>query len=255
MAALYKVNSNLSAYANYSKGYFFPELRSVRFNALDQPATYSPEKIIQSEAGVKYGNGTFSGTLALYSANLSDRRNVQFINDPANPGGFIEKVDMQDTESYGVEGTWNWRFTEGFSFNGGFTYQKHELTKSENNPLFVGNKIARQPDFMGKLGFSYDKSNFDLNLDYNYAGDKFTNDANTIKLDGFGIVDLGIGYTFKVGNEKETLRLGVQSFNLFNSAGITEGSPRLGENQTEEEFFVGRPIIPRTAVVNLTFNF
>lgn len=255
LAALYKVNSNLSAYANYSKGYFFPELRSVRFNALDQPATYSPEKIIQSEAGVKYGNGTFSGTLALYSANLSDRRNVQFINDPANPGGFIEKVDMQDTESYGIEGTWNWRFTEGFSFNGGFTYQKHELTKSENNPLFVGNKIARQPDFMGKLGFSYDKSNFDLNLDCNYAGDKFTNDANTIKLDGFGIVDLGIGYTFKVGNEKETLRLGVQSFNLFNSAGITEGSPRLGENQTEEEFFVGRPIIPRTAVVNLTFNF
>jgi len=47
----------------------------------------------------------------------------------------------------------------------------------------------------------------------------------------------------------------VQSFNLFNSVGITEGSPRLGENQTEEEFFVGRPIIPRTAVVNLTFNF
>lgn len=255
LAALYKVNSNLSAYANFSKGYFFPELRSVKFNALDQANIYTPEKIIQSEAGVKYGNGTFSGTLALYSANLSDRRNVQFINDPVNPGGFIEKVDLQDTESYGIEGTWNWRFTEGFSFNGGFTYQKHELTKSENNPLFVGNKIARQPDFMGKLGFSYDKSNFDLNLDYNYAGDKFTNDANTIKLDGFGIVDLGIGYTFKVGNEKETLRLGVQSFNLFNSAGITEGSPRLGENQTEEEFFVGRPIIPRTAVVNLTFNF
>lgn len=255
LAALYKVNSNLSAYANYSKGYFFPELRSVKFNSLDQPATYSPEKIIQSEAGVKYGNGTFSGTLALYSANLSDRRNVQFINDPANPGGFIEKVDLQDTKSYGVEGTWNWRFAQGLSFNGGFTYQKHELTKSENNPLFVGNKIARQPDFMSKLGLAYDKSNFDLNLDYNYAGDKFTNDANTIKLDGFGIVDLGMGYTFSVGNDKETLRLGVQSFNLLNSTGITEGSPRLGENQTEEEFFVGRPIIPRTAVVNLTFNF
>ena len=255
LAALYKVNSNLSAYANFSKGYFFPELRSVKFNSLDQPATYSPEKIIQSEAGVKYGNGTFSGTLAFYTANLSDRRNVQFINDPANPGGFIEKVDLQDTKSYGFEGTWNWRFAQGLSFNGGFTYQKHELTKSENNPLFVGNKIARQPDFMSKLGLAYDKSNFDLNLDYNYAGDKFTNDANTIKLDGFGIVDLGMGYTFSVGNDKETLRLGVQSFNLFNSVGITEGSPRLGENQTEEEFFVGRPIIPRTAVVNLTFNF
>lgn len=255
LAALYKVNSSLSTYANYSKGYFFPELRSVRFNALDQPATYSPEKIIQAEAGIKYGKGTFSGTLATYSANLYDRRNVQFINDPANPGGFIEKVDLQDTKSYGIEGTWNWRFAQGFAFNGGFTYQKHKLTKSENNPLFVGNKIARQPDFMNKLGLSYEKSHFDANIDYNYAGTKFTNDANTIKLDGFGIVDLGLGYTFNVGDDGETLRLAVQSFNLFNSAGITEGSPRLGENQTEEEFFVGRPIIPRTAVTNLTFNF
>ena len=253
-AALYKVNTSLSAYANFSKGYFFPELRSIVFNALDQPATYSPEQIIQTEAGVKYGKNNFSGTLAVFSANLSDRRNVQFINDPVT-GGFIEKVDLQDTKSIGLEGTWNWRFMEGFAFNGTFTYQKHELTKSDRNPTFVGNKIARQPDFMNKLGLSYDKSNFDANVDYNYAGSKYTNDANTIKLDGFGIVDLGIGYTFNMGEDKETLRLGIQSFNLLNSAGITEGSPRLGENQTEEEFFVGRPIIPRTAVMNLTFNF
>ncbi|MFC6268143.1 TonB-dependent receptor [Frigoriflavimonas asaccharolytica] len=255
LAALYKVSSSLSAYANFSKGYFFPELRSVKFDGLGNPNTYSPEKIIQAEAGIKYGQGKLSGTVALYSANLSDRRNVQFINDPNNAGAFIEKVDLQDTKSYGVETTWNYRFIDGFAFNGTFTYQKHELTKSENNPTFVGNKLARQPNLMTKLGLAYDKSKIDANLDFNYAGDKFTNDANTIELQGFGIVDLSVGYTFTVGSEKESLRIGVQGFNLLNSEGITEGSPRLGDNQTDEQFFVGRPIIPRTGVMNLTLTF
>ncbi|WPR72082.1 TonB-dependent receptor [Flavobacterium sp. NG2] len=255
LAALYKVNTDLSVYGNFSKGYFFPELRSIKFDAKGKPSSYSPEKIVQAEAGIKYGKGSLSGTVALYSANLYDRRNIQFINNPDNSGSFIEKVDLQDTQSYGIESTWNWRFVPGFSFNGTLTYQKHELTKSENNPTFVGNKLARQPNVMSKLGLAYDKSNFDANLDYSYAGDKYTNDSNTIKLQGFGIVDLSLGYTFNLGKDNETLRIGAQSFNLMNSAGITEGSPRLGDNQTDEAFFVGRPIIPRTALMSLTFNF
>jgi hypothetical protein len=44
------------------------------------------------------------------------------------------------------------------------------------------------------------------NFGYNYAGDKFTNDANGW-VKGFGIVDLSVGYTFNVGNDDETLRI------------------------------------------------
>ncbi|SDW13951.1 TonB-dependent receptor [Flavobacterium degerlachei] len=254
LAALYKVNDNASVYGNFSRGYFFPELRSVKFDAFDNPSSYTSEKIVQGEAGLKYGKGSFSGTLAAFMLNLSDRRAIEFINDP-NSAALIEKVDKQSTKSYGLETTWNWRFIEGFTFNGTFTYQKHEVTKSEKTPAIVGNKLVRQPNVMSKLGLSYDKANFDANLDYSYAGDKFANEANTIKLEGFGIVDLNLGYTFNIGQSDETLRLGLQSFNLLNSDGITEGSPRIGNNQTEEEFFVGRPIIPRTALVNLTFSF
>ena len=87
------------------------------------------------------------------------------------------------------------------------------------------------------------------------AGDKYANDANTIELAGYGVFDLNLGYTLSVGKNDETVRLGIQSFNIFNSEGITEGSPRLGDNQTDEEFFVGRPIIPRTFLVSATFRF
>jgi hypothetical protein len=40
----------------------------------------------------------------------------------------------------------------------------------------------RQPNVMTKLGLSYDKIKLRHNFDYNYAGDKFTNDANTVEL-------------------------------------------------------------------------
>ena len=254
LAGLYKVNDNLSVYGNVSSGYFFPELRSVKFDALGNTASYKPEKIKQAELGLKYGAQKFTGTLATYLVALKDRRAVNFINNPSGPG-LIEEVKNLDTRSVGVEATATYKLTDALTLNGGVTFQKHEVTKSESNPDLVGNKLVRQPNFLNKLALMYEKSSFDGNIDFSYAGDKYANDANTIELAGYGVVDLNLGYTLSVGKNDETVRLGIQSFNVFNSEGITEGSPRLGDNQTDEEFFVGRPIIPRTFLVSATFRF
>ena len=53
----------------------------------------------------------------------------------------------------------------------------------------------------------------------------------------------------------ETIRLGARVYNLFDSQGITEGSPRMANNQTEEAFFVGRPVLPTRLFLSATFNF
>ena len=254
LAALYKVNGNLSVYGNLSSGYFFPELRGVKFDANNNTSSYKPEKIKQAEVGLKYGNNKFSATFATYLVALKDRRSVNFINNPNGPG-LVEDVRIYDTQSIGVEATANYKISDAFSVNGSLTIQDHEVKKSESNPNLVGNELVRQPKFLNKLGLVYEKSSFDANLDFNYAGDKYANDANTIKLDGYGVFDFNMGYTLSVGENDETLRLGLQSFNIFNSEGITEGSPRLGDNQTDEEFFVGRPIIPRTFLLSATFKF
>lgn len=254
LAGLYKVNDNLSVYGNISGGYFFPELRSVKFDALGNTASYKPEKIKQAELGLKYGAEKFSGTLATYLVSLKDRRSVNFINNPSGPG-LIEEVKILNTSSIGVEATANYKLSDAFSLNGAITLQKHEITKSESNPDLVGNKLVRQPNFLNKLGLVYEKSSFDGNMDFSYAGDKFANDANTIELASYGVFDLNLGYTLSVGSNDESVRLGFQSLNLFNSEGITEGSPRLGDNQTDEEYFVGRPIMPRTFLISATFKF
>ena len=253
LAALYKVNDNTSVYGNFSRGYFFPELRATKFDAFGNPSSYDTEKILQGELGVKYGKSNFSGTLAAYYVTLNDRRSISFVNTLS--GGTTEEVDKQDTKTMGLEGTWNWKFVKDFNFGGSVTYQAHEITKSESDPTIEGNELRRQPKLLGNLSLDYDNSKFDAGLVYNYTGSKFSNDANTIELDAFGLANLNLGYTFTTGENGETIRLGTQVFNLFNSEGITEGSPRLGNNQTEEEYFVGRPVLPTRVFFNATFNF
>ncbi|APU09399.1 TonB-dependent receptor [Cellulophaga lytica] len=252
-AALYKVNDNLSVYGNFSRGYFFPELRGTKFDDFGNPSSYDTEKILQGELGIKYGVPGFSATAAIYDVSLKDRRSVSFVNAP--DGGFIEEVDKQDSNTYGFEGTWNWSFADNFAFTGSFTYQDHEITKSENDPAIEGNELRRQPNVISALGLSYDDARLDASFDFNYTGKKFTNETNTIELDAIGISNLNLGYTFSLSEEGETLRIGTQVFNLFNSDGITEGSPRLGNNQTDEEFFVGRPVLPTRVFLNATFKF
>ncbi|TSE11005.1 TonB-dependent receptor [Aquimarina algiphila] len=253
LAGLYKVNDDMSIYANFSRGYFFPELRGTSFDGNGDPSSYEAESIIQGELGVKYGTSKFSGTLAAYATGLNDRRSITFINAPG--GGFTEDVDVQNTRTVGLEGTWNWKFYDAFSLSGSVTYQEHEITKSENDPTLEGNELRRQPNFLANIGVQYDNGKFDSSLRYNYTGDKFSNQTNTIELEGFGIANFDAGYTFDLTDDGETLRLGTQVFNLFDDAGITEGSPRLGDGQTEAEFFVGRPILPIRLFFNATFSF
>ncbi|MDP5230291.1 MAG: TonB-dependent receptor [Cellulophaga sp.] len=253
LAGLYKVNDDLSAYGNFSRGYFFPELRGTKFDGLGNPSSYDTEKIVQGELGLKYGKNKFSATAALYAINLNDRRVVNFINAPG--GGFIEDVDTQDTSTFGFESTYSWRFIQDFSLNGSFTLQSHEITKSTANPEFEGNEISRQPNFINSIELDYNNNKFDASIMHNYTGNKFTNDANSIELNAIGITNLNLGYTFKTDEDGGTVRIGAQVYNMFNSEGITEGSPRLNNTQTEEEFFVGRPILPTRVFLNATFNF
>ncbi|MEM6328557.1 MAG: TonB-dependent receptor, partial [Bacteroidota bacterium] len=107
LAGLYRVTDALNVYANGSRGYFFPELRSVRFSNPGEPQTYEPEIVLQAETGVKYAEGNLAGTVALFYVGLDDRRSVDFINDPNNPGAVVEEVRVQSTRTFGAETAFN----------------------------------------------------------------------------------------------------------------------------------------------------
>ncbi len=250
---LYRLNDNVNLYANGSRGYFFPQLRSLKF-AGGSPQSYETEKVIQGEIGAKYGDDKLSATAALFFNSLSDRRNVDIVND--GRGGITEFIQLQSTRTIGLEASLNYNIASGINAYGNLTFQNHEFTEVEGNEEQVGNSIARIPNVMGMFGLSYDNSGFDANISSNFLGSKFANNSNSVELDGFNIVRLDAGYKIGLGNGNESLRLGLSVFNLLDAAGVTEGSPRQGNSQVAGgNFFVGRPILPRRIFLRATFEF
>lgn len=252
-AALYKVSSSTSVYANGSRGYFFPELRGVKFSSPGETQSYEPEDVIQAELGAKFNSGNFAATGAAYYVSLAGRRSVDFVNGPS--GGVIEEVNVQSTQTIGVEANVNYQVVSGVYLYGNGTFQNAQFTQFEGNDELIGNQPRRQPAVMGMIGVSVEKGNFDFDLSNNYLGKKFANDANTVELEAFSIVRLSTGYRIPLG-DGESLRLGVSVFNLLNTSGVTEGSPRQGNSQIGGgEYFVGRPILPRRAFFRAAFDF
>ncbi|MCI4670382.1 MAG: TonB-dependent receptor [Bacteroidia bacterium] len=253
-AGLYKLNRNTSIYANASRGYFFPELRGVKFSSPGVPQSYEPEEVIQAEIGGKYSSGSLAATGAVYLVALNDRRSVDFVNLPS--GGVTEEVSVQSTRTIGVEVNVNYQLVPGVNLYGNATYQDAQFTKFEGNNELVGKTPRRQPAFISTLGVSVEKGGFDLDLSNNFLGSKFANDANTVELDAYSILRANVGYRISLGEGDESVRIGLSGFNLLNSDGVTEGSPRQGNSQISGgEFFVGRPILPRRIFIRILFDF
>lgn len=262
LAGLYELTDVTNLYANFSRGFFFPQQRGFAPTPGIRETNYDAETILQGELGAKFGTAAFSGSVAGYFVNLSDRIRI----DQAISGGQLvdQARSEQTTRTFGLEATGNYRLSEAFNVNATVTYQNHEITKNQttdlvNNETLIineGNEIGRQPKFLGSLGLNYDQKQFDANFTLNHTGAKFTDDTNNVELDAISIFRLGAGYTFETQGDN-SVRLGASVFNLFNSAGLTEGNPRAGiaGQSGDGDFFVGRPILPRRLFLTATFNF
>lgn len=260
--ALYKLTDRVSLYANASRGYFFPELRSAAFrplpagtaaNASLSPGmqSYNAEIIKQAEAGIKISQPQFSMMVAGIYTKLTNRRQVLFVNDGA--GGFVERVNLVGTESYGVEATLDLKLLENLRFNGNLTIQNSEYIAFDTTPANIGKNVERQPEVLYNAGLYYDDGALDASIFTNYTGDNFTASNNAIRLQGWHVVNLDAGYKFAVGNG--SLRLSVNVFNLLDTDAVTEGSPRQDSNQVANgAFFVGRQVLPRRITGRVTYS-
>ena len=253
---LYRITDTTNIFANASRGFFFPQIRSVPFDAFGNLASYEGEIIDTIEAGIKFNHDRWDGYAAFFYTTLDDRRNVDFENDPNNPGNIIEVVTLQSTEAYGIEGSITFYLNDYWSLHGNITLREHEFTKAEGSPEIVGNELRRQPTEMANTAIRFNYAGFDAALFHNYHGDNFANDSNTVKLDSYNLLRLEAGYSFEFANA-QAFRVSAHVFNLTDEQGITEGSPRQGNAQSGEpaQFFVGRPILPRRFMLRLTYDF
>lgn len=254
IAANYKLNDKFNLYGNITKGYFFPQPRSIVISSDGTVGSYETEKIYQGELGVKFNNDRLKTSFAGYYVDLNDRRDVNLIDDPNNPGTIIEQVTTKSTRTFGVEATWNYELAKYLYFDGSFTYQNHEYDEHKSTPEYVGNELARQPKLLYGLGLHYRGPRVDGSVTSNYTGKKYTDDSNNVELDAINIVRLDAGYTMDLGDNGEKLRLGASVFNLLDDKGLTEGNPRDLSQANEGVYFVGRPVLPRRLFLRATFT-
>jgi iron complex outermembrane recepter protein len=250
--ALYKLTDSVSLYGNAARGFFFPELRSVQFNAQFQPQSYEPEIIEQGELGVKFAGDRVTASIAALYTELNDRRAVEFVND--GQGGIVERVNIVSTESYGIDAALKFRVTDSFSIDANATWQEHEYTAFDTRAANIGNELIRQPNVLWNLGIAYDDGKIDFSLASNHTGTTFTSETNAIQLDSFDVMRANVGYTFD-WNDTEA-RVSLDVYNLLDDDGVTEGSPRQDTAQTTGgAFFVGRPVLPRRVSLKFAVNF
>lgn len=249
VGGLYKLSKTTNVYANLSHGFFFPEVRSVGFNAAGKPASYEGEVIDQVEAGVKVAAGNFSGTAAAFYSKLKNRRSVTFQN--TGGGGIAEVVTLLSTETKGLEASMSYRILPTLTASANVTLSDHEITEG----AFVGKELERKPKTFANAALAYDDGRLDASVSVNHQSRAYSNNANSAVLPAYNLWRLTAGYKMRLGGDS-SLRLGLGVFNLTNSQGLAEGSPRVGATQvTGGQFFVGRPILPRRISMTATYSF
>ncbi len=253
--ALYRLNDTTNVYTSLSHGFFFPQAQGIQFNPqTGVPGPYEAEIIDMIEVGAKYQDGPFSGEIALYNVELSDREQVQFVNDPGGSGALIAQVTSLSTSATGIEANGTYDVSDSLSVNANFIVQDHEVSKSESNPALVGKELQRKPNFVANLSADYAQGPFDLSVYLNHQGANFADNANLTELDAFQYINLNAGYSIDLGGD-ETLRLGLSVFNLTDEQGLQEGNPRLGSGTTFNQYAQGRPILPRRVTFKATYSF
>ncbi|HSP79238.1 MAG TPA: TonB-dependent receptor, partial [Myxococcaceae bacterium] len=134
-----------------------------------------------------------------------------------------------------------------FRAQGMLTVQDPRYTLfDEGSGDFSGNRIRRIPQVLADVTGTFMWGNANLALNWNYVGHRFSNNANTVDLPGFGLFNVSAGYTF------ENFTLSLQLHNALNSYGLTEGNPRVDESLgAVSDIFLARPVLPRRLTVSL----
>jgi outer membrane receptor protein involved in Fe transport len=231
------IGTDQGVFARYSKGYKFPYFDDFRdnFDAF-QGGDDLIKEVDQYELGYKAGFETLSAYLTFFYNEIEGDTFV------AVPGGPVQTFT---NEAYGLEVDATWYHESGFTLKVNATIQETEITESPDND---GNEAQRQPPWQVRLTPSYDLQ-FDNGMSATFYGtisavdDRYSDNANTVTLDGYETVDLGVIFNY---NEQLSLQIAAQ--NLNDEDALTEGDPR---NPAAPN---GRFIMPRNFQFSISYS-
>jgi outer membrane cobalamin receptor len=228
---------NMGVFARYSEGSKMPYFDDLRenFDRFERGEDLIVD-VTQFELGYKLARDNYN----LYATGFfNEVKGDTFQTEPQAP------VEILTNEAFGIELDAVYFADNGFSLSLNATIQETKITES---PANEGNKAQRQPDWQMRVSPNYD---FEFN-DYfgtvyanlSVVGDRFANNENTVTLDGYEKLDVGLVLYAEQGLSFE---IAVQ--NITDEDALTEGDPRDVDSAN------GRFILPRTATFSVAYEF
>lgn len=212
--AVYEIIENkVSLYANYlnafKNGYRQDE------TALFSQFVTKPESAYQYEFGAKYEllNKKLHGNISYYNITVND-----ILRQTVDGNGKIGITQDGTLRSRGFEIDLTANPVEGLHVIIGYGYNDSKFTKGdqtkinkrpEGTPLNVANFWSSYRISTGQL------SGLRFGIGGNYSDEFFANDANTVKMPGYFIMDAGVSY------EKNSFNVGIKANNLANKKYFT----------------------------------
>jgi outer membrane receptor protein involved in Fe transport len=217
------------------------------------------ERILQAEGGWKFGSPRLGVTLVGYWLQIKNfpSQDVRIVNGVTTfVSAFVGKA-----RTIGAELELVAQPVDFFRLNASLTAQDPKYTDffetatdTAGNTVRAdrsGNRIRRIPRFISDVTGTIDYGALSLRANFDYIGHRFSNNANTIDLPGFGILNLGASVGLRNG-----VTFDVNALNVTDSHGLTEGNPRLDESLGGlSTVFLARPVLPRTFTAGVRYDF
>ena len=236
-AANYRVSDTFGAFARINSGSKMPYFDDFRDN---RDAFASGNLLIQDVDQFELGAKYVTDTLSLYATAFFTRVDPSIFVALAGGGAGL----ISENEATGVELDGNWVTDTGFSLNLNATIQSSDIKKGAN----AGKEAQRQPGWQIRLTPSYVFESGDITTTVygtlSAVDDRFSDPANTVVLDGYEKVDLGV-----IVRLNDTFSFQVSADNITDEQGLTEGDPR---NPAAPN---GRFIMPRSILFSVGYEF
>lgn len=261
IGANYSLSEELAVFGRVSDGFRMPDFDSWTDGTVNDKG--EAEQVFQLEGGVKLGSPTVGLFATAFYSTLTDIPFVDEVVDETT-GELITLRRFGDSRTIGLETELVYQPTQSLRIDLTSTLQRPEYTSltfdvepppGAGEPgQFEGNRIRRIPEVILTVRPSYTvpgSGNVRLFGNIHYVGDRFVDDANNVTLPGWASVAAGLSF-----RASDRVRVQVNGDNLTNTIGLTEGNPRVGQVVgTEQDIYMARPILGRSARVSVAYTF
>ena len=203
--ANYRLNRDLALFARTSDGIAFNADRIMFGNPLNGSVPISTNIVKQNEAGVKWKRDNFSSFITLFQAKTTE----------SNYEATTQSFSANSYDAKGVEIEASYRLGD-FRVSGGLTYTDAKIVAA-SDPTTIGHAPRRQAKVIYQIAPTYTFGNAVIGASVIGTGKSFGDDANTITLDAFRVLNTFINY-----QATERLQVSLSANNLLNTIGYTE---------------------------------